>query len=194
MWPWGHLAVGYLLYSGTNHLLTGSRPSPRAVFWLAIATQLPDLIDKPLAYWWHFLPEGRTLAHSYVFLGPLCLGVVLATRYLSASDVGAAFSIGVLSHPLADGLGAIHTANWEMLTYLVWPILPAPDYEADSFAHHVDQLMALIETLRSGSVTAAGWEPIVLELSIVAVVLLLWVYDGMPPLLGTWRSILGPSR
>jgi hypothetical protein len=49
MWPWGHLAVGYLLSAGAAYLRDHSSPRGLAVVALAAGTQLPDLLDKPLA-------------------------------------------------------------------------------------------------------------------------------------------------
>jgi hypothetical protein len=64
MWPWGHLALGYLLYSPFARARFGRPPTDRATLLLAFGTQLPDLVDKPLAWRLDVLPAGRTLGHS----------------------------------------------------------------------------------------------------------------------------------
>ena len=57
MWPWGHLVFGYLLY-----LLVRPRAWRNgdrfAVIVLMIGTQVPDIVDKPLAWWFGVLPSG----------------------------------------------------------------------------------------------------------------------------------------
>ena len=49
MWPWEHLAFGYVLYSLGVRTLRGRTPRGPPVLVLAVATQVPDLLDKPLA-------------------------------------------------------------------------------------------------------------------------------------------------
>ena len=64
MWPWGHLAVGYLVYSGLSRWRFGRLPGSVATLAVALGTQLPDLVDKPLAWTVNVLASGRSLAHS----------------------------------------------------------------------------------------------------------------------------------
>lgn len=138
MWPWGHLAVGYLLYS-LGRRWQGRRPDAMAVFLVAVGTLLPDLVDKSLA--WHFgvLSSGRSMAHSL-----LVAAVVLAVLYVViAPRIGrspiVALGVGWLSHPLADfPFERALAGEFEYLTYFVWPLLPPPQYETDkSFLAHV---------------------------------------------------------
>ena len=60
MLPWGHLAVGYLAYSLAVRVRSGGPPAGLAVAALAVGTQFPDLIDKPLVSWVSVLPSGRS--------------------------------------------------------------------------------------------------------------------------------------
>ena len=57
---------------------------------LAIGTQLPDLIDKPLTYQFAVLPSGRSLGHSLFFAAVLNrnLLVNLTTRGTRANQGG----------------------------------------------------------------------------------------------------------
>ena len=48
--PWGHLAIGYLCLSLAIRARWRVPPQGPAVIAVAIGTQLPDLIDKPLAW------------------------------------------------------------------------------------------------------------------------------------------------
>jgi hypothetical protein len=128
MWPWGHLAVGYLLYSlGLRQ--QGRRPAASAVFLVAFGTLLPDLLDKPLAWTYGVLDSGRSLGHSMI-IAVVVIGllyVVLAPR-IGRSNI-TAFAVGYLSHPVADlPFRDLLAGDLEFTTFLVWPLLPSPDY------------------------------------------------------------------
>lgn len=58
MWPWGHAAIGYLLFSMDTRLRYGRRPGGPATILLFFGTQFPDLVDKPLAWTLPLLPSG----------------------------------------------------------------------------------------------------------------------------------------
>jgi len=143
MWPWGHLAVGYLCYFAWSQFRGGERRS-LAVGAVAFGSQFPDLVDKPLAWIVPVLPSGRSLAHSL-----LTATVVLAISYrlsqrVNRTDIAAAFGIGYFTHIIADlgprVIGGLVTGDFSQLrwtTYLVWPLLPAPPYpNDDSFIAH----------------------------------------------------------
>ncbi|QSW98216.1 metal-dependent hydrolase [Haloterrigena alkaliphila] len=167
MWPWGHLAVVYLCYS--LHCRRRDWP-PRAlsVIVLAIGSQFPDLVDKPLAWTFDVLPGGRTLAHS-VFVAALLLPTVaLAARRFDRRDLGTAFAVGHVSHLLADiPPSAILTADASELTFLVWPLLPPSPYES------VDGILAGF--LRY----SMGWYEWA-QLGLVLIALVVWYRDGLP--------------
>ncbi len=137
MWPWAHAAVGYLCYVAYAYrrgLPLRGLPVVAAV----LATQGPDLLDKPLAWTFTVLPAGRSLGHSALFATLLvALGwYVLASR-LGRPAVAAGATVGYLSHLPADGLGAVLAGRWADLSYLAWPLLPLPEYDLDpSFAAH----------------------------------------------------------
>lgn len=57
MWPWGHVGAGYLVYTLLRRH-TGERPAGAAVLALAVGTQFPDLVDKPLGWTVGLLPGG----------------------------------------------------------------------------------------------------------------------------------------
>ena len=63
MWPWDHLAFGYVWYTLASRGWDGRPPSNAAAIALAVGTQFPDLVDKPLAWWLDVLPAGRSLGH-----------------------------------------------------------------------------------------------------------------------------------
>jgi hypothetical protein len=129
MWPWGHLAAGYLCYSAYCRLVAdrspGEVPTPAAL----LGTQAPDLVDKPLAWTLSILPSGRSLGHSLVVAAvalPL-LWWVAARR--DARPLAAAFSLGYLMHLLTDALYPLFALDVDSLTFLAWPLVPQPIYD-----------------------------------------------------------------
>jgi membrane-bound metal-dependent hydrolase YbcI (DUF457 family) len=169
MWPWGHLAAGYLIYSAYARLRTGGAPADLPALVAVFATQIPDLVDKPLAWSLSILPSGRSLTHSLVTVGPaLAVAWLLATKR-DARPLGTALAIGVLSHLFTDALYPLLGLDFEFLTFLGWPLLPIPPYEVDSsFAAH----FALIDLSPS----------LVFELLLVAIASVVWHCDGNPGL------------
>ncbi|SEP93192.1 metal-dependent hydrolase [Natrinema salaciae] len=180
MWPWGHLAVAYLLYSVYHHRRGGSPPRALPVTVLAIGSQFPDLIDKPFAWTFGVLPGGRTLTHS-VFAAALLLPVVYGiARRVGHPDVGTAFAVGHVSHLLADvPPAAVFGGDLSATTFLFWPVLEPPAYES------VDGILAAF--LRY----SMGWYEWA-QLGLVCVALVLWYRDGTPGL-GAVRRALGSS-
>ncbi|PSQ27664.1 hypothetical protein BRD03_05435 [Halobacteriales archaeon QS_9_68_17] len=75
MWPWGHLAVGYLLYAASSRRQRARPPDGAETILIAFGTQFPDLGDKPLAWTVSVLPNGRSLAHS-AFVAAAVIGGV----------------------------------------------------------------------------------------------------------------------
>lgn len=177
MWPWGHLAVGYLLYASFTRLANDRIPTASATIALAVGTQFPDLIDKPLAWWLAVLPNGRSLAHSIVtaLLVVTVLGVVARRRGHLALAVS--FAIGYLSHLFADALLPAITGDWYYLGFLGWPFVPAIEYETEqSFLAHFATLE--LDPFHQ------------FELLVVALALLVWYRDGAPGL----RAVLTAPR
>jgi len=82
MWPWGHLAVSYVAYSAFERLRGAGAPSQRNAFVLAVVTQVPDLVDKPLAWQFDVMKRGVSIAHSLLVGVPIAilLGVWLSRR------------------------------------------------------------------------------------------------------------------
>jgi membrane-bound metal-dependent hydrolase YbcI (DUF457 family) len=183
MWPWGHVALGYLLYSPFARQRGGRPPTTSAVVAVGVGTLLPDLVDKPLAWSVAVLPNGRSLAHSAFALVVLVgLAWLLATRWRPRRRVPvAAFAIGYGSHLLGDGLHAVVTAQFDDLAYLLWPVLPPVEYPTtQSFAAHFAQL-SLTPSL--------GF-----ELALTALAILVWYRDGTPGLALTRRVVPVRSR
>lgn len=173
MWPWGHLGVAYLSYVALVRT-RGREQIPGAVVAVAVGAAVPDLVDKPLAWTVAVLPSGRSLAHSL-----LVAGAVLAVAYAVARERDRVtpvlgLAVGWLSHLFVDlgptvvfGLLAGDTGQLRWTTYLVWPLLPPPQYPNDeSLLGHVESLAA---------------EPYLLgQVGLFVVAVAVWVRSGTP--------------
>ena len=127
MWPWGHLGLGYLLALPVLARvdLDGD---PVALAALAVGTQLPDLVDKPLAWTFGVMPYGRAAAHSLLVLGTAAVVLWLVTesdRVRVPLLAGwASHFVGDVAYPLGEGaLGEV--------TFLAWPLLGLPEPAGD---------------------------------------------------------------
>ena len=128
MWPLGHAAIAYLLYTLWTRRYHGRPPAAIAVFVVLVASSFPDLVDKPLAWYLGVLPTGRTLAHSLLFLVPLVLLVLAVSRRYRRQEYGIAFAIGALSHTLVDAAPALWGGG--DASHLLWPLTPVDAYES----------------------------------------------------------------
>jgi hypothetical protein len=128
MLPWTHAAFGYLLFLVVA-VLVGRRVSRAELLAVLAGTQLADLIDKPLAWWFAVIPSGRSLAHSLLFAIPLVAAVIAVAWYRAHPEVGLAFGFGYLTHLVGDTYVAIYYWRTEEFTYLLWPILPPYPYD-----------------------------------------------------------------
>lgn len=177
MFPWGHAAVAYVLFSGVSRH-RDRRLTGLGTVVVLIASQLPDIVDKPLAFTVPLLPNGRTLAHSLV-TGSLLLGALVAILIvLGARGVVLPLAIGYLSHLFADALNPLLHGDVEVLAFLGWPIFPALQYDGPGtiVGHFVGIDLA---------------DPFnVFQFLLVALALLLWIADGRPGLIAirTWIS------
>ena len=167
MWPWGHLAVGYLLYSLYTRGKSRTPPDDIATLFVALGTQFPDLVDKPLAWTFQLLPSGRSLAHSLYALILVSLVVAWIAKRRGQPQVGPAFALGYASHLIADGIAPFLEDDFSKLTYLGWPLLPAPDYGIEyGFLYRFTHLEFTPSFL--------------LEIGLGVLVFSLWIVDGTP--------------
>lgn len=167
MWPPGHLAVAYLLVSWGRRV-RGDGPVSAQVVVLAVGSQLPDLLDKPLA-WVFALPSGRTLGHSILFAVPLAVCCVLVSRRLDRPALGTAASVGVLSHVVADAVPALWNPD-AGLSFLLWPLVSTTPYD--------EPFPGLWELV----IDSASDPYVLFEIALVAAALVYWRHDGYPGL------------
>ena len=127
MWPWEHLAVGYLAYSLYSRVVLGRRPTGPDAVVLAFATQLPDLVDKPLSWGFDVFTVGYGAAHSLLVVVPvLCVaGLLVARRRLPGRPV-AAYAVGHLSHLAGDLVYPVLRGEPLPVGRLLWPVASFP--------------------------------------------------------------------
>lgn len=179
MWPWEHLAFGYVCYALGRRSVGGRPPSNGGAIALAVGTQFPDLIDKPLAWVVDVLPNGTSLAHSILFALPVMAAVIVVADRRDSRAVGAAFSVGYISHIVGDGLFFLLTSGELSVGYALWPLVPRPEGGTES-------LLAIVPRLWSSFLqylgTPRGRVYIALEVALMAFALGLWLWDGRPGL------------
>ncbi len=167
MWPWGHLAVGYLLYSLWCRLAARRTPTPLGTLLVAFGTQFPDLIDKPFAWSVAVLPTGRSLTHS-LLTASVILGVGWWLTKSRAKRVPwQAFAIGYLSHLAMDSVKPLAEGEFAKLSFLLWPMLSSPSYDTPKgfLAHFTAfELSAFV----------------VIQFFLAVVAVVVWIADGAP--------------
>ena len=172
MYPLGHLAAGYVAYSLVTKFTTRRSPGEGEVLAVLFGTQFPDLVDKPLAWWFHLLPSGRTLAHSVYVTAAVLIVVGYVAIRLDREPLAQAFGFGYVSHLVGDSvyaLDALDTLNTDAISFLAWPLTNPIVYVVDWHAGPYLQATALTPTF--------GW-----ELVFGTVVCALWLIDGRPGL------------
>jgi membrane-bound metal-dependent hydrolase YbcI (DUF457 family) len=181
MWPWEHLAFGYVLYSLWRRLSGRPPPTDATALALAFGTQFPDLIDKPLAWSFGVLPNGRSLTHS-VITATLVVAVVLYVAHRRDRPTwGTAFAAGYYSHVVGDAVSPLLSGSWYELAFLLWPVYAPVEYGDGGFVSHFAELdLTSLFVVRS--------------LLLLVPALALWAADGTPgtALVGWIRRRVAP--
>lgn len=176
MWPWGHLGFAYLAFVAYTRLDSGRQQTALTLGALALGSQVPDLIDKPLAWTFAILPSGRSLGHSLLTLVLVGLVCVRVAAWYRSTDVAEAFVFGWLAHLVTDldpgRLGALLGGDLSQLqwfTYLTWPLLPLPLPE-------VDGQRSIIEHFATVALDPFG----VFQFALLAAAIVVWIREGTP--------------
>lgn len=188
MWPWEHLAFAYVLYSLLANVGFDRSPSARETIAVAAGSQLPDLVDKPLAWTLTITDGGYSIAHSAFVALVVCLGVcALAARRGRRALAGAvAFSVAYLSHLVADLIYPLVTGQGTDLRIVLWPVASPPATDHGGFLDHVViYLLRHVRVLLAGGLTPQIAFQLLLGLSVLA----LWLYDGAPIVADAWRLL-----
>lgn len=177
MWPWEHLALAYVLFSLSSRIRWQRPPTTRALIVLAVASVLPDLVDKPLAWWLTVLPAGRSLGHSLLVAVPVVAVVLVVGVLVDERPIAVAYFIGHLSHLAGDVVYPLIVKGELRVGFLAWPLVAAPGGEPTQALPHLQDLigafLAFLSTPR-GAAYLAG------ELGLLALALGLWLADGRP--------------
>lgn len=190
MWPWGHLAVGYVAFSVFVRFGLNRRPSGRGALGLAVATQLPDLIDKPLAWQFGLLSSGIGVAHSLLVGVPIALALGIGLRARGRPELGGALAIGYGSHVLGDLLFAALFSSPPYLPSFLWPLYRTSAPASPGVGLKVWELLLDSQALLGSPM---GWTYFGLEAILLVATLALWVYDGAPGL-GPVRAFVRGQR
>lgn len=183
MWPWGHLAVGYLCYSLLSRWRSNRPPDDGAALVVLFGTQFPDLVDKPLAWSFHLLPSGRSLGHSLLTAAVVCALVAAFAYRRGHLSLVVAFCVGYLSHLAGDALVPLIEGQYQYMAYLGWPLLSLPPYDTG---------IGFFERFASMEFTLF----MLFELVCVGLALTLWMRDGRPGpaalrgWIGSWRRAI----
>jgi len=140
MWPPEHFVFAFLPFLVYTVFRYRRFPSGHTILLVLAGSQLPDLIDKPLAWTFAVIPSGRMLAHSIVISGPvLGLGCLLALRF-GWARYAVLFSFSYLSHLVGDFYPiALVGREYYFFPNLFWPLLEANPDRAPSFTAHIPE-------------------------------------------------------
>lgn len=144
---------------------------------MAIGSQVPDLIDKPLAWYFSVLPSGRSLGHSLFTAAAATASAAAVQAVTRARGLTAAVAIGWVSHLLGDVAYPLVVKGDLRVGFLLWPIVPAGDSSSPGAIGHVSELFAaFLEYLA----TPAGATYLLLDVALLSAALVLWIADGTP--------------
>jgi len=160
MLPSGHIGAAYLVYALFRRLVDWPAPDRLTLGAIIVGGLFADLVDKPLAWELGVLAAGRSLAHSLLTASIVIAVVMLVAINYDRLEPGIAFSLGHLSHIVTDGYtpllqdGSTEFILWPLGPYQIWDggLWVPPQYA-----------------------TELNW-------GVLAVAVLVWIYDGMPGL------------
>ena len=192
MWPWEHLAVAYLCYSLLTHVVLRRSPTARETVAVAVGSQLPDLIDKPLAWTFEITGGGYAIGHSIVVAPIVCLAVFAAVvRFDRERVVAGAFAAAYLSHLAADVFNPVRFGRGPEPRAVLWPVASPPAGDLGGFVDHfVVYFARYANGLLSGGLSAQ----IAVQLGIGVTVVGLWLADGAPVVSDCWRVVRARVR
>ncbi|WP_254538908.1 metal-dependent hydrolase [Halomarina litorea] len=184
MWPWEHLAVGYVLVS-LLWRLRGERPDLLAAFAVAFGTQFPDLVDKPLAWVFGVFDSGIAAGHSVLVAVPLCTVLVALAYRAGYVRAAAAFSVGYFSHIPGDAFYPMFYGQPFRWKVFFWPISQgAGEGQVDFLA----QVLRFLSRTESFATSPQGATYIGFELLLLLTAFSLWALDGAPGLPRPWET------
>src|SRR6056297_2343485 len=145
MYPHGHFLTVALPLCVYSIIRYQRLPRGHTLVVILVATQLPDVIDKPLAWTFDVLPSGRMFAHSLVIAIPVLTVVCLVATYRGLGRSAGLFSVAYLSHIAGDFYPVIWLgADYYPFPNLFWPLLAANPDEKTSLAAYLPSDLATV--------------------------------------------------
>lgn len=159
----------------------GRRVGAAAAVALAVGSQFPDLVDKPLAWSLAVLPTGTTLAHSVFVAVPVCLlAWSLGHRYGRAA-VGRAFAAGYALHLPGDIVYGSLTAGRPLsVDPLLWPLVAKAETGAP--AGLLSEVLFYVGRYREFLARPEAVGYLAVEVVLLSAAAVLWATDGYPGL------------
>ncbi|WP_440765740.1 metal-dependent hydrolase [Natronorubrum sp. DTA7] len=191
MWPWEHLAFAYVLYSLFANAVLGRSPTGREAIAVVLGSQLPDLVDKPLAWTVGITETGYSIGHS-IFVAPVvCLAVYAAAAQRSDRLLAGAFALAYGSHLATDIYDPLRESSRLDPRVVLWPLESPPTGDHGGFVDHfVLYLVRYVNELLTGGVTPS----VALQLGLGVAVVSLWLVDGAPIAADGYRWLRGRLR
>jgi len=187
MWPWEHVAFGYLLYSPLLRLLARRGPDGRTAGLLAFGAVFPDLVDKTLSWGLGVFPTGYALAHSVFVAVPV--GVALLATGRSVRVGG--FVAGYWSHLLGDIVDPVRSGGDIAISRVFWPVVVGDPYEESlGVGRGVVYLTEFLRELPTTDLTS----PAVLYLLSPLLALAVWLADGAPGVAACRRLLVAVTE
>lgn len=177
MWPWDHVALGYLLFASIRYVRGWPKPTAGVTAVVVIGSQLPDLIDKSLAWSLEVFSTGIAFGHSLWFLGMLAVLTGAAGVRYGRRSLPAALTIGVCSHLIGDVVFAVAVGSAMTYELVLWPIVTAsPDPQVGMIASILfnwHEFLAFLHRPR-------GRWYLLAEVGLLLVAIGVWSRDGAP--------------
>ncbi len=178
MWPWTHLAFGYLSHSLATRFSLRRPPTDGPVLVALFASLLPDLVDKPLAWTFEVVATGYGPAHSVLVGAPLIFLISMGLLWHAAwREHGLALVTGYSSHLVGDLLFQFFDDGEFVGAVILWPVAAA---ESESSAGALERVMYFlvhyVDAVLDGEATGYA----LLTLAILIGVTVLWLLDGKP--------------
>jgi len=187
MWPWDHLALGYIVFSLWCRFFGRCRPTGADVVAVGVGSQFPDLIDKPLGWGTAVLPSGTSLAHSLLVALPVALAALALGRRVGRPTVGVGCGLAYLAHLPGDVAYPALLGGDPKLAFLLWPLVPVEQTPPTAvFARTGELVVVFLAALA----TPTGVAFLVLEAMVLSTAVWFWLADGAPG----FESLRGPEN
>jgi hypothetical protein len=177
VWPWEHVAVGYLVLSVLARGWTDEPPTGVSTLWLVVGSVFPDLVDKPLAWSLGVLPSGTSVAHSVFVAVPVVAVTLLLARRAGHTAAAVGFGVGYLVHLPADAVYPAVVGGSVAPGVFLWPLVEGDAGPPVGLLSETGRLLAV---LGNNLTDTAGLLYAVAALLVVGGAVLLWWVDGAP--------------